>query len=126
MSAHTIQRSTPAQQWYRSRGPPADGAGAREEEGQCGNVVEGGSSDVIKADEEGQGGNVVEGGSSDVIKAEEEKDSLPKLPPPSAEVSTPQKRRSDAEEEEVEMKLTSSALRGGAAKGLLSLSQGSL
>lgn len=100
MSAHTIQRSTPAQQWYRSLTPP-------------------GSRDVVAAvaaaaEEEGASHDKAAG-----------KPSAPEknvLPLPSV-LSTPRKRRNDDEEEEA--RLTSSALRGGAAKGLLSLSQGS-
>lgn len=62
-----------------------------------------------------------------VVKREEEQEQasgdvvvLPAL------LSTPRKRtEGSAEADEVEKRLTSSGLRGGAAKGLLSLSQGS-
>ncbi|KUI59231.1 hypothetical protein VP1G_06441 [Cytospora mali] len=110
MSAHTIQRSTPAQQWYRSRAPPGRDVAA------------------AAATAEGEGEEVLEGESSShecagkSVGPPPEKNALPNLPAPSV-VSTPRKRRN---EEEEEARLTSSALRGGAAKGLLSLSQGSL
>lgn len=105
MSAHTIERTTPAQYWYRSsaRKPslyapinhyPADDSDKDEE-------------DKIDI--------------PDREAAEEDLETLPKLTPSDAALTTPRKNRSEADEE----KLTSSALRGGAAKGLLSLSQGS-
>lgn len=92
MSAHTVERTTPAQYWYRSsRGC---GAGARIHDTR-----------EVKREEEPSSGDVM---------------ALPAL------LSTPRKRMvGSAEADEVEKRLTSSGLRGGAAKGLLSLSQGS-
>lgn len=100
MSAHTIQRSTPAQQWYRSRTPP-------------------GSTDVAVA-VVAAAAAAEEGPSHDRAAGKPSPPEKNVLPTPSV-LSTPRKRRN----EEEEVRLTSSALRGGAAKGLLSLSQGS-
>lgn len=117
MSAHTIERATPVQYWYRSsaahyasshapirrRHPPAEDADKDEEDEMHISTREG------AAEEEGEEDGDLEA-------------ALPKLPPPSdAAPMTPRRTRSEADEET----LTSSALRGGAAKGLLSLSQGS-
>lgn len=125
MSAHMIQQSTPAQQWYRSRGTPLPGkdhhdcvVAVAEEEKQR---------DEEQQEDDGSTGDKVAGGARDPsppaeTETETERNVLPRLPAPSA-VSTPRKRRN---EDEDEARLTSSALRGGAAKGLLSLSQGSL
>lgn len=119
MSAHTIERATPVQYWYRSSAAhnasshapirrrhhhPAEDAGKVEE-------------DEVHIISKREG----------AAEEEEEEDgdleaALPKLLPPSdAAPMTPRRSRSEADEET----LTSSALRGGAAKGLLSLSQGS-
>ncbi|ROW17770.1 hypothetical protein VPNG_00536 [Cytospora leucostoma] len=137
MSAHTIQRSTPAQQWYRSRAPAgrysaaaAAVPAAAAEEGQA--LGEGG---VGESDGNDDDDNDNDDDDDDKKAADDNNNSstssrpsppvksvLPGLPPPSV-VSTPRKR---GNQEEEEARLSSSALRGGAAKGLLSLSQGSL
>ncbi|ROW12787.1 hypothetical protein VMCG_00641 [Cytospora schulzeri] len=104
MSAHTIQRSTPAQQWYRSRAPH----GSRDV------AVAAAAAAAAAAEEDVP--------SHDKTAAKSSPPGKTVLPAPSV-LSTPRKRRSEEEEEEA--RLTSSALRGGAAKGLLSLSQGS-
>ncbi|KUI65448.1 hypothetical protein VM1G_00916 [Cytospora mali] len=121
MSAHTIQRSTPAQQWYRSRAPPGrDGTAA------AAAAAEGEGEEVVEGEGEGEGESEShEGAGKSAGSLLPEKNALPKLPAPSL-VSTPRKRRTEEEEEEEEISLTSSALRGGAAKGLLSLSHGSI
>ncbi|KAJ0116524.1 hypothetical protein J7T55_007504 [Diaporthe amygdali] len=99
MSAHTVERSTPAQQWYRL-----------------------GNDRRIAASLPAQAGRDMARDGVDMSPATE-KHILPRLSSASLSiVSTPHKHR-DAEEEDM---LTSSALRGGAAKGLLSLSQGSV
>ncbi|KAI3399866.1 hypothetical protein diail_5377 [Diaporthe ilicicola] len=96
MSAHTVERSTPAQQWYRM-------ANDRKVTATALPAHAGGST---ARDGDGQ----------------PEKHILPRLSSASLSiVSTPRHKQWDAEEEE---RLTSSALRGGAAKGLLSLAQG--
>ncbi|KAK7737725.1 hypothetical protein SLS53_006344 [Cytospora paraplurivora] len=131
MSAHTIQRSTPAQQWYRSRAPAGrdSAAAAAAEEGQA--LGEGDVGESDGNDDDNGNGNDNDDGDKKAVDdninsssrpSPPEKSVLPGLPPPSV-VSTPRKRRNQEEEE---ARLSSSALRGGAAKGLLSLSQGSL
>lgn len=101
MSAHTIHRATPAQYWYRSATRVSSSA-----------LVE---RDIAESDEEDIGGE-------DAARTTPvEKNALPKLHTAST-VLTPRKSNNEIDEE----KLTSSALRGGAAKGLLSLSQGSI
>lgn len=113
MSAHTVERSTPAQQWYRlgnerkttaaATAPAATSSlpaqPAREREGSTGGM-----------------------------SPPADKHPLPRLSSASISiVSTPRRGQRDAEQDaEEDESLTSSALRGGAAKGLLSLSQGSV
>lgn len=92
MSAHTIQRATPAQYWYRS-----------------GRRAQAGPDDDEEAEERRE----------EEEEEEEEEARLPELAPGASELTPRKGRRTDDEE-----RLTSSALRGGAAKGLLSLSQG--
>lgn len=93
MSAHTVQRTTPAQYWYRSL--PASQTLDKDSDDES----------VGEREDERQG-RLVQG----VLL---QKSGVP---------STPPKRR-DVEEEEA--RLMSSGVRGGAAKGLLSLSQAS-
>lgn len=100
MSAHTVERSTPAQQWYRLANDRKTTAAAGREvtrDGDC---------------------------SAGMSPPPSDKHVLPRLSSASMSIiSTPRHRQREAEDEE---SLTSSALRGGAAKGLLSLSQGSV
>lgn len=96
MSAHTVQRATPAQQWYRR------GLG-----GWGGAVAAAPAAAAAAADEEVEEEPV-----------HHELPVLPRLPPAAPGVCTPRRSRF------VDEDLTSSAIRGGAAKGLLSLSQG--
>lgn len=113
MSAHTIERATPAQYWYRSSTRITSSyvpLGGR----NYGRTAVGDSDD----DEEEE---IDISESEAVAAAEGDVEVLPKLLPSDAALTTPRKKRSEADEE----RLTSSALRGGAAKGLLSLSQGS-
>ncbi|KAK7736892.1 hypothetical protein SLS63_003241 [Diaporthe eres] len=109
MSAHTVERSTPAQQWYRlanDRKTTAAAAAAASLPAQAGR----------EAPRDGEG-------STGMSPPPADKHPLPRLSSASMSiVSTPRHRQRDADEES----LTSSALRGGAAKGLLSLSQGSV
>lgn len=92
MSAHTVQRTTPAQYWYRSL--PASQTLDKDSDDDDESAVE--------EDGEGKAGQGV-------------------LLQKARVLSTPPKRRNMEEEE----RLMSSGLRGGAAKGLLSLSQAS-
>lgn len=117
MSAHTIQRATPAQYWYRSsqlvqRGnaEAGDDAGDEEEE-----------EEEEKAEQNRGAADAADAGGASSLLSLEKNTGLPEMPRPV--VSTPKRYRNAADEE---VWLTSSALRGGAAKGLLSLSQGSL
>lgn len=118
MPAHTVQRATPAQYWYRSSRaqmqrmdfaagvPPARGQLSRAEE-----------------DDEGEGeAKEKEQTRNDVDADDDEDDDAESMVLPA--LSTPRKGSGGPAEDEVE-RLTSSGLRGGAAKGLLSLSQGS-
>lgn len=105
MSAHTIERTTPAQYWYRSSARRSSSYAPINH-----HLTE--DSDKDEDDIDIPDRNAAE---------EEDLEALPKLSPSEAALTTPRKNRSEADEE----KLTSSALRGGAAKGLLSLSQGS-
>lgn len=99
MSAHTVERSTPAQQWYRLANDRKTTAAAA----------------VTSLPSQA--------GREAGMSPPPDKHVLPRLSSASMSiVSTPHKQR-DADDEE---SLTSSALRGGAAKGLLSLSQGSV
>lgn len=93
MSAHTVQRTTPAQYWYRSL--PTSQTLDKDSDDES--VVD--AEEVHGEDRAGQG----------VLRQK------------SGVLSTPPKRRNMEEEE----RLMSSGLRGGAAKGLLSLSQAS-
>lgn len=97
MSAHTVERATPAQYWYRSLP----------------------SSQTVEkdSDDDGEEKSVEEEGEEEEKEKEVDDRVLPKL----GVVSTPRRRGSVDDE----AWLTSSALRGGAAKGLLSLSQAS-
>lgn len=108
MSAHTVERSTPAQQWYRlanDRKTTAAVAAATSLPAQA---------------RDGDG-------STRGMSPPPDKHVLPRLSSASMSiVSTPRHRQSRDAEEDEEESLTSSALRGGAAKGLLSLSQGSV
>ncbi|KAG8161855.1 hypothetical protein KVR01_008842 [Diaporthe batatas] len=111
MSAHTVERSTPAQQWYRlgnERKTTAETAPAAP------------TSLPAQPAREGEGGTRG--------MSPPDKQPLPRLSSASVSiVSTPRRGQRDAEEDaEEDESLTSSALRGGAAKGLLSLSQGSV
>lgn len=92
MSAHTVQRTTPAQYWYRSL--PASQTLGKDSDDE---------SEVDVEEEHGQN----RAGQGVLQKV--------------GLLSTPPKRRNVEEEE----RLMSSGLRGGAAKGLLSLSQAS-
>lgn len=111
MSAHTIERATPVQYWYRSsarKHQPSSYVPPLLDARKCHLAPEDSDEDedeILDVSEEGE-------------REEAEEETLPKL---DATLTTPRKKRSEADEE----KLTSSALRGGAAKGLLSLSQGS-
>lgn len=123
MSAHTIERATPVQYWYRSsaRKPlpchaPRNDYPSRHATTAKDNLDEDDEEDEIDLVE----GDKAEGGTAREVDDEEEA-ALPKLSPSDAAFTTPRKNRNEMDEE----KLTSSALRGGAAKGLLSLSQGS-
>ncbi|KAG6365320.1 hypothetical protein INS49_006929 [Diaporthe citri] len=99
MSAHTVERSTPAQQWYRLANDRKTTAAAA----------------VTSLPSQA--------GREAGMSPPPDKHVLPRLSSASMSiVSTPRHRQRDADEES----LTSSALRGGAAKGLLSLSQGSV
>jgi len=106
MSAHTVERSTPAQQWYRlasDRKTTAAAAAATSLPARDGD------------------------GSTWGMSPPADKHVLPRLSSASMSiVSTPRRGQRDAEEDEEDESLTSSALRGGAAKGLLSLSQASV
>lgn len=105
MSAHTVERATPAQYWYRLGGRPR-----REYEL---------SKTVVLSESEDEGDDEVEPEHAD--EDDEEGVRLPELDAAAAAaVTTPQRKRFGEFDEE---RLTSSALRGGAAKGLLSLSQ---
>lgn len=86
MSAHTVQRATAVQYWYRSLAPP---------------VLLSSSQQMEEESEEGEEGVLL----------------------PRGGMITPPRKRLGMEEQEV--RLSSSGLRGGAAKGLLSLSQAS-
>lgn len=119
MSAHTVERSTPAQQWYRlandrkTTAAAAAAAAATSLPAQAGREAARGGDG--RQDAAGSAG----------MSPPSEKHILPRLSSASLSiVSTPRHRQRDAEDEEES--LTSSALRGGAAKGLLSLSQGSV
>ncbi|KAF3770341.1 hypothetical protein M406DRAFT_325789 [Cryphonectria parasitica EP155] len=118
MTAHTVERSTPVQYWYRSvearRAPLPESRVA----GRNTAEVDDGNNDEQQEEEEGRKvvGTVVAVGGR--YCGPEGQQALPDL----ASVSTPRKTRDGWEED----RLTSSALKGGAAKGLLSLSQGSL
>lgn len=104
MSAHTVERSTPAQQWYRlasDRKTTAVAAAASPLPAQA-----------------GRGAAHAAGMSPPPT----DKHVLPRLSSASLSIVSTPRRQREAEEDE---SLTSSALRGGAAKGLLSLSQGS-
>lgn len=106
MSAHTVERSTPAQQWYRLANDRKTTAAAA--------VA---SLPAQAGRESARDGE----GSTGMSPPPADKHVLPRLSSASMSiVSTPRQR--DADEES----LSSSALRGGAAKGLLSLSQGSV
>lgn len=83
MSAHTVERATPVQYWYRSLVPALSSSSQEEAEG-------------------GENANEGGGGAGGLV--------------------TPPRKWRGPEEE---ARLTSSGLRGGAAKGLLSLSQAS-
>lgn len=118
MSAHTIQRATPAQYWYRSSHFVQRGHVESEDELEDDN--EG------KKEERGDGAAGAGEASSLLLSPEKKKNNnnnngLPELTRPV--VSTPKRYRNAVDDE---VWLTSSALRGGAAKGLLSLSQASL
>ncbi|CAN8097203.1 unnamed protein product [Discula destructiva] len=93
MSAHTIERATPVQYWYRSLAPSRQRVASSSQE-----EVDGESGDDMEVLPKVVGGMV-----------------------------TPPRKRSDVDDEDdqEEVRLTSSGLRGGAAKGLLSLSQAS-
>lgn len=107
MSAHTVERSTPAQQWYRLANDRKTTAAA--------------AASSLPA--QARDGN----GSARGMSPPADKHVLPRLSSASMSiVSTPQHKQSRDAEEDEEESLTSSALRGGAAKGLLSLSQGSV
>lgn len=113
MSAHTVERSTPAQQWYRLANDrkTTAAAAATSLPAQAGR----------EAARDGDGR--LDAAGSAGMSTPSEKHVLPRLSSASLSiVSTPRHRQRDAEDEEDS--LTSSALRGGAAKGLLSLSQG--
>ncbi|KAL1846345.1 hypothetical protein Daus18300_014286 [Diaporthe australafricana] len=114
MSAHTVERATPAQQWYRlasDRRATATSASSSPAQARMGKARDGGEGQQIGGDEGGAG-----------MSPPAEKHILPRLSSASLSiVSTPRHKQWDAEEED---RLTSSALRGGAAKGLLSLAQG--
>lgn len=114
MTAHTVQRATPAQYWYRSSRAQIQRVDV--------------ATAVLTARGKVSGGDEDEGGEVAVDKEMKDDDDddddddvddamLPVL-------STPRKGSGGPGEDEVE-RLTSSGLRGGAAKGLLSLSQGS-
>lgn len=108
MSAHTVERSTPAQQWYRLANDRKTTAAAA--------VASLPAQAGREAARDGEG-------SAGMSPPPADKHVLPRLSSASMSiVSTPRHRQRDADEES----LTSSALRGGAAKGLLSLSQGSV
>lgn len=109
MSAHTVERSTPAQQWYRLANDRKTtvASGVASLPTQVGR-----ESTRDKAD------------GARMSPPPSDKHVLPRLSSASMSiVSTPRRTQRDADDEE---SLTSSALRGGAAKGLLSLSQGSV
>lgn len=98
MSAHTVERATPAQYWYRSL--PSSQSQTLDKD-----------SDDADEGEEAEEGGVAEG----------REEGRSRVVPRVGIASTPGRRGSGDEES----RLTSSALRGGAAKGLLSLSQAS-
>lgn len=105
MSAHTVERSTPAQQWYRLASDRKTTAAAAAAAGR--EVTRDGDC------------------SAGMSPPPSDKHVLPRLSSASMSIiSTPRHRQREAEDEEES--LTSSALRGGAAKGLLSLAQGSV
>lgn len=104
MSAHTVQRTTPAQYWYRSL-PASQTLDKDSDDGDDDDENE------SVEDREGERGTRLE--QSALLQK-------------SGVLSTPPKRRNlEEEEEEEEARLMSSGVRGGAAKGLLSLSQAS-
>lgn len=119
MSAHTIERATPVQYWYRScaRRPssfaPLGGRGSH----RTPRVRD----DDDNEDDDDEMNDGPERGDASAAEGDVDEEGLPTLSPSDAALTTPRKKRSEADEE----KLTSSGLRGGAAKGLLSLSQGS-
>lgn len=105
MSAHTVERSTPAQQWYRLANDRKTMAAS------------------LPAQAGREAARDGDGSAAGMSPPPADKHVLPRLSSASMSiVSTPRHRQRDADEES----LTSSALRGGAAKGLLSLSQGSV
>lgn len=156
MQAHTVQRATPAQYWYRSSrgsqgvagGPAAARTGhvasfavGESVVGETGTAraasvldevvsMDGEENDEEEEEEEGDDEEVeveIGRGHDDEEMDEDDEDEnddddeadAPVLPV----LSTPRKGSGGPAEDEVE-RLTSSGLRGGAAKGLLSLSQG--
>lgn len=107
MSAHTVERSTPAQQWYRLASDRRTTVAAA--------VSSLPAQAVREVARDGDDGGRMSPPPS-------EKHVLPRLSSASMSIVSTPRRQRDADEES----LTSSALRGGAAKGLLSLSQGSV
>lgn len=103
MSAHTVERSTPAQQWYRL---------ANDRRTTVAAAVSSLPAQVARDGDDG----------GRMSPPPSEKHVLPRLSSASMSIVSTPRRQRDADEES----LTSSALRGGAAKGLLSLSQGSV
>ncbi|POS78288.1 hypothetical protein DHEL01_v203318 [Diaporthe helianthi] len=111
MSAHTVERSTPAQQWYRLGHDRRTTAAIAQAEA---------TSLPAQPAREGEG--------STRGMSPPDKYVVPRLSSASMSVvSTPRRgQRDDEEDADEDESLTSSALRGGAAKGLLSLSQASV
>ena len=111
MSAHTVERSTPAQQWYRLANDRKITASA--------------AATSLPA-QQTERETARDGDGSAGMSPPADKHVLPRLSSASMSiVSTPRHiRQRDVDEEEEVESLTSSALRGGAAKGLLSLAQG--